>query len=857
MAGDAKCTGRADQADVGQTFQPDVRLESLTYSMHSSAVPMRAEACPRRKLPRWLVCFLVLGFYLTLRGYHSFDGDQAYRLPLLLHRQNPQLYADDPFVQAFDGFNPHRGALMVLDVVTRPLGLPAGLFVLFVLTFGATCLGVERLARAAWPDVGDHVGLLAVGLVLAAKAGNIGTNHLFEAMLLDRLIAFALGWLALAQVVTDPLRHRWRAPGAICLATLIHPSVGLQLAMLLCGCWLAWSLLGRWTGIPFRAAILGMAGLVAAVVPGLAVNFDTGSSLVSNMPADVFWLLSVELQSPQHMLPHLWRMPQWLAWSSYLALAGLACASGIWSRRAGGEQESNDAYPPLPWPPARARLIVVLAVILAGLGVAWFFIEIRHHVRMTVFQPFRMATVARGIALVLVAGRLITLWHRGTWHGRLRAILMAVGFIGDWLLVVVTLSEVVVSIFEAIRSRIPWFTSWNFVDGGVWLLMLALGLNFLGHHDTEYGHIPLLAALGAGSLVGILENLRQEWGDETSVLKRTFGSFQVQRLGCEVARPPHPPFGHPLPVGARGEEAADAPVFPVPLASAETGVRGKERPILRLGGAIALAWFVPLAALVAAAIPWNHPWSRHALVTGLLNRCRFIEVPVDDLERLALWCQENMPASARFIGPPGPKTFRLWSLRNLAFNRAASPYHAAGLADWYARFQDHVDFHVAPAEFVRAYVRDRHRFEARYQAQSDAERAALAVRQGASYVVAAAPAAEELAGNYFPESRLSLRERSSFRGAKGDTYFRPAPECTGQRNCAGVGQPFQADVRLESLTYDTQNSAVPLRAHDKDHAHRLEPAIGVADLGPLELLHVEGRYAVYRVKLDTLVQRQR
>ncbi len=49
MAGDAKCTGRADQADVGQTFQPDVRLESLTYSMHSSAVPMRAEACPRRE----------------------------------------------------------------------------------------------------------------------------------------------------------------------------------------------------------------------------------------------------------------------------------------------------------------------------------------------------------------------------------------------------------------------------------------------------------------------------------------------------------------------------------------------------------------------------------------------------------------------------------------------------------------------------------------------------------------------------------------------------------------------------------------------------------------------------------------
>ncbi|MGO9914139.1 MAG: DUF6798 domain-containing protein [Isosphaeraceae bacterium] len=748
MAGDAQYTGGTDRAGVGQAFQPDVMLESLTYGTRSPAAPLRAEACPRRELPRWLVYFLVLGFYLTLRGYHSFDGDQAYRLPLLLHWQNPQLYAGDPFVQAFDGFNPHRGALMVLDGVARPLGLPAGLFVLFVLTFGATCLGVARLARAAWPEAGDHVGLLAVGLVLAAKAGNIGTNHLFEAMLLDRLIAFALGWLALAQVVTDPLRHRWRAPGAICLATLIHPSLGLQLAMFLCGCWMAWPLLGRWTDTPFRTAIQGMAGLIVAVVPGLAVNVDSGSSLLSGMPADVFWLLSVELQSPQHMLPHLWRMPQWLAWSSYLVLAGLACSSGNGLRQAGREHGSKDAYSPLPWPPARTRLIIALLVILAGLAVAWFFIEIRHQVRVTVFQPFRMATVARGIALVLVSGRLIALWQRGTWQGRLRSILMAVGLIGDWLLVVVTLSELAVSIIEAVRSRSRRFQSWSFVDGGVFLAMLALGLYFLAHHDTEYGHIPLLAALGAGSLAGILG-------------RRGRRSFLSRSWSTEWTAP-------------------------------------------RLGGVLALAWCVPLAALMAAAVPWNHPWSRHPLVASLLNRCRFIEVPVNDVERLALWCQEHTPATARFIGPPGPKTFRLWSLRSLAFNRAASPYHAAGLADWYARFQDHVDFHVPPVEFVRVYVRDRHRFEARYQAQSDAQRAALALRQGATYVIAAAPAASTILGG-----RASRRDPS------------------------GARPPGGSDGASPSQGQDHEN------------------------LGPLELLHVEGLYAVYRVRHDTLVQRQR
>ena len=55
----------------------------------------------------------------------------------------------------------------------------------------------------------------------------------------------------------------------------------------------------------------------------------------------------------------------------------------------------------------------MLAVILVGLAAAWYAIEVRHQVRVTVFQPFRMATVVRGIALVFVAGRLVALWRAG------------------------------------------------------------------------------------------------------------------------------------------------------------------------------------------------------------------------------------------------------------------------------------------------------------------------------------------------------------------------------------------------------------------------------------------------------------
>ena len=675
------------------------------------------------ELPRWLVYVIILGLYLSLRGYHSFDSDQAYRLPLLLHRQDPTAFAADPFVRAFDVFNPHRGALWVLDLATRPLGLWAGLLLVFVLTFIAMCRGVDRLTQAVWPEAGRQVGVVAVGLILAAKAGNIGTNHLFEAMVLDRLMAFALGWLAIAQVTVEPSRGRWRAMAAVATATVIHPSVGLQLALVLMASWTVWWLLGRWMKVSRSDAFLGIAAMGVAVIPGLALNLAWGSSPQGNMPADVFWLLSVELQSPQHMLPHLWRMPQWLAAGCYLVLAALElCGRYPWPQ-AEPSQASSEVLRPTPGAPARLRLVAMLAVILAGLGIAWYAIEVLHHVRITVFQPFRMATVARGIALVFVAGMLTALWRLGGWLERLRAILLAVAFTGDWLLVVVTLIELSVATSGAVRALWPWCRDYRFIDLLAMSAMLALGVNFLIHHDTEYGHIPLLAALGLGLLVGLWGRLR-------------------------------------IPAQVRGGRWVWTPA--------------------RVRAATALAWGLPLASLLAAAVPTDHALARHPLVRGLIARARFAEVPADDVERLGRWCHDHTPATSRFVGPPGPKTFRLWSRRSLAFNRAASPYHADGLADWFARFQDHVNFHGTPADFARSYVSDRHGFEARYQSQSDAERAALALRQGATYVVAAAPTS------------------SSPQGSR----FRPST-------------------------------------------------------GPLELLHVEGRYAIYRVRPELVVQRHR
>ena len=627
---------------------------------------------------RWLAFALILGAYLSTAGYQSREGDQAYRLPLLLHRQDPSLYANDPFVKAFDAFNPHRGYLALLDGPTHLIGLSGALVVLYVLTFALTACGFERLSRSAWPEVGPGVGLLAVTLLLVTKAGNIGTNHLFEGMLLDRLIGFGLGWVALAAAVADDRRAWWIAPTAIGLAALIHPSVGLQLAMLLGTGWIAWAILPTRTGVRWRDAGVGVAGLILALVPALILHGGGGSGMLRGLSREEYLLLAAYVQSPQHMIPHLWRRLQWLAWAGMLALAALT----LLERRLRPGRQSRGS--------GMARLAILLGVNLLGLGMAWVGIEVFRDLWMTLFQPFRMATIARGLALAILAGHIRQLWCRGDVEGQVRAALLVVALAGDWSLVVVAMVELSTTAAGWVRPTLARY---------VGIAALVIGLVFLTRHDTESGHWPLIGAVTIASCRVAIAN------------------FLIRAKAGTVGR------------------------------DQRTGWTPR-----RLAAAMVAAWMFPLAAWLAPIALEDRGIGRR-VVQSLAGRCRFGEIAIDDVERLGLWCRANTPKDARFVGPPGPKGFRLWSRREVAFNRAASPYHAAGLADWSARFRDHVGFRGTTAEFARAYLADRHGLEARYQAMTDAGKAALAARQGATYVLAAAP---KSGAKDDPDSRLEL-----------------------------------------------------------------------------------------------------
>ncbi len=593
--------------------------------------------------PHRLLWFVILaGAYLTLRGYHSFDGDQSYRLPILLHWQDPSLYAADPFVRAFDTFNPHRGYLAILQWASIPLGLATALFGLFVVTLAVTMTGVDRLARAVWPHLGSRVGLVAVTLVLAAKAGNIGTNHLFEATLLDRLLAFGFGWLALAAVVADPGRGVRVAAPCLGLATLIHPSVGLQIALTLATAWVVWACRPRITEVSVAGAVGSVLVLALALIPGLILVGGQSGRLLVGMPLADFREWAVRVQGPQHMLPSTWRLAQWLAFGSYPTLTIIAYLG----------RKVN---------PAGCRFWHLLAVNLMSLTLAYVAVDVIGDLRATLFQPFRMVMLARGLCLVAVAGHLVSLWDRGDLISRGRVVVIIVGLTGDWALVVATLVEVAATLTERLGT-VRW-AGWL---GG---LVLVLGLIWLSRHDTESGQVVLLAGLG------------------------------VLLIGTGLARI--------RPIGWN-----------------------RRRVVLVL----IAAWAVPVAAW-GAGIVWGDRVAEHPVGRFLVGRCRLAEVPVDPAERVAAWCRVHTPAASRFVIPPGEKDFRLWSRRAVAFNRAASPYHAAGLLDWSERFRAHVGFTGTSAEFARAYLAGRHNLERGFDRMTPAAKLALAQSQGADYVL--------------------------------------------------------------------------------------------------------------------------
>ena len=633
----------------------------------------------------WLI---LMGATLTALGYESRTGDQAYRLPLLLHQHDPTRFADDPFVVSFDAFNPHTGSLALLDAGQRLWGLSATLFLGWVCAFGLTAFGLSRIARWA-PSLSATrerpaewaVGLTVVALAMIDRAGNIGTNHVFASMMLDRVVAHGLGWSAAALWITGSRHGTLAGPVLIAAAAWIHPALGLQWGMVLGACWIiealrGWSLLARRRvqsdqGNSIRAPRTAALLTLAALSPNLAALPSQSRALLEGLDPQTFFTLSARIQSPQHMLPGEWRFEQWAAFGCHFLLAVPALVALVGASRRGV--------------PGASRFLSLGAVLSLFLLASWVAVELAHHLKATLFQPFRMATAARVWALVLIALHVTTLWNQRTVWGRVRVVLIAVGLTGDWRLVAVSLAETAAWLAErpiGIGNR-RWVPSgWA---KALWLVVLGGGLIHLFHHDTRDGASILVGTLVAWMGVEALIRRRARAISHESTDEGRFSRFE-------------------------------------PLSAL------RPRPLVWLG----LAWAMPLASWCLQVVTPASEQADWAL--SLTARWRFLERPLDDEERLAWWCRTHLPAEARLVTPPGPKSIRLWSQRTVVFNRAAGPYHARGLADWAERFRLHVGFEGNLDAFADAYLNNRVALEARYDTLTDQQLANLARRFNATHV---------------------------------------------------------------------------------------------------------------------------
>ena len=256
--------------------------------------------------------------------------------------------------------------------------------------------------------------------------------------------------------------------------------------MVLGASWVGWALLGRATRVSPCDGAAGP-GLAGARRPaGTGHQSAARTSLLRRAcPPELFWLLSVELQSPQHMLPHLWRMPQWLAFGCYPILALLALGRpgrGQVKRRSSdlagrpdpaGHRDLRSTWRVLSgWPGwyrrgAQESLRDSLPTLPDGDGVPGARPD-RHLGRVVGSGGMVGSSTVPAHLLVAVglAGRLDA---RGR-HGRRPDCRAIAEYAETWL---------PISVCRGSRAVVTYF--------GV----IAYGLNFLAHHDTESGHVPL------------------------------------------------------------------------------------------------------------------------------------------------------------------------------------------------------------------------------------------------------------------------------------------------------------------------------------------------------------------------------
>lgn len=627
---------------------------------------------------RLLRIITATGLVISINGYQSRVIDQCYRLPIMERMIDANAYAGDQFVDAFESFNPHIGYSRLLQFGSMLSGLSLWMFILYSLALSICIHAIWEIRKTLFPNLPAWSDWLLVAIFSLCKAGNIGTNHLWEDHLLDRQIAFSLGWVMLATWIkndsTISSSHNTIASlkiSILCgITAVIHPGLGLLYVALWLGVFgLAW-LVGNCNSKQFgTTAIL----LISSMIPWGLIYLPQAAVLKQGVEQELFWSLATELQGPQHMRPIYWRSTQWYA-AIALLIAGIAqiALSGNAVRTS----------------PAIKKTAAWIFIITLGLLIAVPGIEIFKSLNITMAQPFRLATIMRGMMLILILPGLVARLQSKQLLQLCHGCALILSLRQDMALTVMIVIELILQ-FAKMSHRNKTLMTFCYIvmqlSGSYWLLL----------HDPRKSYYLIIAGDAIGIVLFMIQSDRDQKRNE--IIERLIAIPSTHRRQIRIA---------------------------------------------------IYAWLLPiLAILFNLTDSLQKTWAAEKLA----GKYRVFATPLSDAEKLGVWIDRHMPKDVLVLTPPRDKSLRSWSHRSIVVNVAGSPYQASALKTWAERLQSMsgLSTDIATAdrlteietadsldEFCRRWPVERVKFETYYEKASAREILSWADRYHAGLVVA-------------------------------------------------------------------------------------------------------------------------
>ncbi len=402
--------------------------------------------------------------FLPLIGAQFGLGNQVEQFSLIARILNPDLMPGDLYVEEAIGFGPRFYYVHLMAAIVGVVGLPVAVHALSVLcNFG--------LAAVSYAAAGRLLGASQAGCALAAilAVTNAGFSLGFAGFLrFDSFqpasVAVPLGLIGFYLTLRgQPVR----AAGAFAAGSLMHPLIGVELAMFAYAAaamavLIKPSPVGIMRGLlPLIAggALFGAFTLVAWGVPMVL----TGGERMGN---DEFFRTLIEFRAPHHYLGLDFHRIQWIFAAVFFAGIAVVYGLRVWSEGLSREVVA-----------LAMTIAIVVAVCLASL---WFVDQVQSRLWATA-QVFRITLVLKW------AGFLILAWLLGEWikRGGLAEIVLAsiaVVATGDALSYVLVL---VLAAKAAIELGRNWFPG-RVMEGLIWL-GLAVTAAISGYIIHRYG----------------------------------------------------------------------------------------------------------------------------------------------------------------------------------------------------------------------------------------------------------------------------------------------------------------------------------------------------------------------------------